>query len=212
MKTSKKSILFTILAIGIIAVLAAAYYVARVQPQQAFDAQNAPATIVRPEAGLEFTYLEGPDAFSLFEPSTVAEPLQSAFIIVPSPQFVALRNQEEIETPRSISLFVYDKRNAYDRPDENSPEGEDLSREGRLLRWAAENDSITGLSQAIAEPTEIDIDGVSGLTYQTVGTFPQTIYLVSYRDFIYFFVGQYETEGDAMQEAFSNLIDSIYFI
>lgn len=201
--------LYIAITLGTLVIAGGLYYVLVQQPAADFAAQNAVATITRPEAGLEFSYMEGPDAFSLFEPETVADPMNSAFILIPSEQFVALRNQEEIDTPPSISLFVYNQLNRYDRPDEVT--GEDISRRDRLIRWANENDSITSISQA-ESITDIEVDGVSGISFNVQGAFPQTIYLISYRDFIYFFVGQYNSEGDALQEAFTDLVDSMYFI
>jgi hypothetical protein len=203
---------YVIAILLILAAIGATYYVMVLQPQQVFEAQNAVVRIDRPDTGLEFSYVEGPDALSLFEPSTVTEPLHSVFILVPSPQFVALRNQEEIETPPSITLFAYDKRNAYDRPNENDPEGGDLSRRDRLLRWANENDGVTGISRALAEPADIELDGLSGLFYQNEGAFKQDIYLFSYQDRIFFFVGQYQTEGDQMQQYFKDVLETVYFI
>lgn len=204
-----KTRLISLALLVLLGVTGVSYYIFVQKPAQDFAATNAPVTLTRPEAGLEFTYIEGPDAFSLFEPSALAEPLHSVFMLIPSPQFVALRNQEQIDTPPSITLFVYNKRNAYDRPDETS--GEDLSRRDRLVRWATENDALTSFSRA-ETVTDITVDDVNGISYQTDGAFPQTIYLISYQDRIYFFVGQYETEGDYLQEAFTELLSTIYFI
>jgi hypothetical protein len=201
--------IYVVSIIALLALVAALYYMLILKPEQTFDAQNAAITIERPEAGLEFSYVAGPDALSLFEPETVQEPLSNVFIFVPSTQYVALRNQEEIDTPPSISLFVYNQLNAFERPDEN---GEDLPRIDRIKRWANENDGVTGISRAIAEPVPAEIDGLRGLYYQTEGTFLQDVYIFSYQDRIHFFVGQYEEEGDQMQQRFEELLENIYFI
>lgn len=207
----KKSVKFIYVSVAVllIAFIAALYYVLVFQPEETFNAQNGAITIERPEAGLEFSYIAGPNSLSLFEPETVQEPLSSVFILVPSAEYVAIRNQEEIETPPSITLFVYNQLNAYDRPGEN---GEDLPRAERLVRWANENDGVTGISRALAEPASVEVDGLRGLNYQTEGAFLQDVYLFSYQDRIFFFVGQYEEEGDQMQHLYEDLLESIYFI
>lgn len=203
MNQNQKKIALIILVAVI--VCGTALYFFQIKPSAEFAAQNATETITRDELGIEFQYVAGPDALSLFEPSVSREPLLGSFILMQSPDFVALRNKESEDTPPSISLFIFEYND-----NEMPKEVEELSRQEKVLYWAKENQVLTTVTdETVLENAEID--GVKAYRYQNQGLYPQTIYLAMYQGKMYMFVGQYENSSDQMQKYFDDIISTIAF-
>ena len=201
-KNTKK---IAIIAVFAIALLAVSVYFFQVRPAAEFAAQNAAETIVNEDLSFEFKYTAGPDALSMFEPSVNRAPLLGSYVLLPSQDFVAIRNQESSDTPPTISIFVYDFS------DTALPFSiESLGRSEKVLAWARANQALTGLSEDI-EPQAVELDGVTGFEYQYPSTYNQTIRLHSYDNKLYMFVGQYENQGDQMQKFFDDVLESVLF-
>lgn len=200
---NKKTIITIAVIAALLLIIGAAYFL-QSKERSEFQAANAAEPVVNEELSLEFAYVAGPDALSMFEPSSNREPLLGSYILLPSADFVAIRNQESERTPPSISIFVYDFS------DSALPvEIESLGRSEKVLAWARANQGLTGLTDAI-EPESVELDGVSGFRYQYPAEYEQTIQLHSYDHKLYMFVGQYDN-GD-MQDLYEEVLESVRFI
>lgn len=201
-----------IAAVGIILVLVAALYFLILAPKANFEASNALELVDRPEMGLEFSYLAGPDALSLFEPEGLNKPVLSAFIIMPSSDFLKVRSQEEIDTPPSISIFVFDNpERAQVKIEALGSTTENLSRTDKLRLWGEKNEGFTGISSATSDIEEVEIDGLKGIKYSNEASYKQDIYLFSYQEKMYLFAGQYEKDGDKIKQYFTDILNSVSF-
>lgn len=201
-KNTKK---IAIIAAFAVALLAISLYFFQVRPAAEFAAQNAAETIVNEDLSFEFKYTAGPDALSMFEPSVNRSPLLGSYVLLPSHDFVAIRNQQASGTPPTISIFVYDFS------DTALPvEIESLGRSEKILAWARANQALTGLTEDV-EPQPAELDGVSGFEYKYPSTYNQTIRLHSYDNKLYMFVGQYENNGDQMQDFYEEVLASVLF-
>lgn len=221
MKLQKTHII--VLLVLVLAVAIGILYATYLKPQAEFDAQNAVETVSRPEVGLEFGYLAGPDALSMVEPPVEGEPLQAAFILLPSQEYVEIHNNPEqnTEAPPSISLFVFTKPDLQSATatantevtgtTSTSTETVELSRLDELRQWAMTNQNLTSIHLALAEPEETELDGLTGLRYTADGLYRQDIQLFSYRDRIYMFVGQYMSEDDPLRQYYTDILSTIHF-
>src|SRR5690606_4658969 len=125
------------------------------------------------------------------------------------------------ETPPSISLFVFTNSDdavatgtvavtpvATDTAVEAAAEP---SRLDKIRIWAQENQNLTSIHLAQGEPQEVEIDGLNGRSYTADGLYMQDIYLFSYRDRMYMFVGQYMGEDDPLRGHFQDVLGTIHF-
>lgn len=201
-----------VLAVGLVAVLCIVVYFLVLQPKATFEASNAVEKVDRPEVGLEFSYLAGPDALSLFEPASLTAPTLSAFIIMPSDEFLKVRSQEAQDTPPSISIFVFDNPEpARVRTEATASSTEEPTSSDKLRLWAEENEGFTGITEASADVEEVKVDGLKGIKYKNEALYKQEIYLFSYQRKVYMFAGQYENDGDDMQGYFEDILASVSF-
>ena len=200
MNTQKK--IYIIITVLIFAVVAAAAYVFFFKPQARYVAFNQAELVSRPDINLEFSYVGGPDALSLIEAPVEGEPLKGAFILMPSGDYIEVRNNPEAETPASISIFVFTL------PEQKNG---DVSRIDALRQWASDNPALTGINDAEGETEEVRIDGVKGIAYKTEGAYSQEIQLFSYREHIYMFVGQYDGTADDLSDEFKELLSTVVF-
>lgn len=87
-----------------------------------------------------------------------------------------------------------------------------LTKEEQLRAWAENNEALTSYESRTGEPSIVKVDGVDALFFTTNAGQLQDTYVIVYRNDMYLFVGQYETEGDVYQQNFKAFIDSIYFL
>lgn len=201
-----------VLILGLVALVCVALYSLVLQPKATFEASNAVEKMDRPEIGLEFSYLAGPDALSLFEPASLTDPVLSAFIIMPSSEFLKVRSQEAQDTPPSISIFVFDNPERDQvKLEAAASSTEELTYSDKLRLWAEKNEGFTGITEADGDIEEVEVDGLKGIKYKNEALYKQEIYLFSYQYKIYMFAGQYENDGDDMQEYFNDILDSVFF-
>lgn len=153
---------------------------------------------------LSFNYWAGQDGYELIESSTSDDFLHS-YVLVDAVALDEFRSNDSETAPPTMSIFVFQL------PDNESPDGERVGRITRLQNWAQSNAGITSYEQIYGTPEIIEIDGVKALEYTTDGTYQQTIYLASYRGFVYMFVGQYDRPTDFVKADFDTLMESVRF-
>ena len=204
MKKSQQKLLFIL--IGVIIILAAVFWGIQSKEQTEFEAQNAVETVNRPELGFSFGYTAGPDALSMVEPPVSGQPLEAAFIIMPSSEYVAFANGEDEDVGPTISLFVFQYGD-----DEMPVEVEMLGKAEKLMAWAQENQSITSINNTTSDITDFELDGLRGISYESEETYKQDIRLFRLGDRHYMFVGQYQSNGDDMDKYFDEVLSTIKF-
>ncbi|MEK7639342.1 MAG: hypothetical protein AAB388_04240 [Patescibacteria group bacterium] len=165
-------------------------------------------SISHPELYLSFTYPSGEEAYSLIERPGTSESLTHAFIIMKTDEYIALQaNQNEGDAPPAISIFVFPEAEPEDVPSTTERAG----RITRLQNWATDNKNLTSIHLAKNTPEVVELDGVKSLYYQADGNFAQEVYLVSYHNNIYMFVGQSQKPTDQITTVFKDLIASVSF-
>lgn len=167
-------------------------------------AVTAQMPISSPVAPLMFKFPSGPDALALIEPPTgdVAETgIKEVYLMMDSAEYQEFSKEETATPPATISVFVLPYVAA---------EGVDgLKRAEKLRAWAIANPQFSSWAAAITEPEQVEVDGVRAITYKTESVYKQDVYLALYSDDIYVFTGQYESEGDEMQEMFADILASV---
>lgn len=151
---------------------------------------------------LSFNYLSGEDGYELVSSATSDEFLQS-YVLVDKSDLAKYQSSEIDTAPPTMSIFIFEL------PDNETEE--EVGRITRLQNWAQNNSGLTSFEQIYGTPKIIEIDGVKALEYTTDGTYQQTIYLASYRGFVYMFVGQYDRPTDFIKADFETLIQSVRF-
>lgn len=200
-----KKIRYTVIAALAVAVLAGAWY----QISQ-YLKEQVPTTTekVHNEAvGLGFSYQAGEAGLALFEPPLSGN-LLSAYLLMPQSDFEDYQaaDTEGREAPASIGVFVY----ALDAAT-TTESGERLDRITRLQNWAMDNSTLTSFNQAKNTPDIVEIDGAKALHYQADGLYQQDIYLVSYKNRVYMFVGQYNDVKDMTYTSFAPFMETVAF-
>lgn len=198
-----------ILAILVAMSVAAVAFVYIVKPQldNRMVAVTTLMSVSNEDLAFGFSYLSGPDAYSLVQPpiATTSSGLQAAYILFPSSEFYEYQNDQSAgrasEAPLSMSVFVVEL------PDIQVEGG----RIARLQTWAQANPQYTSYSAITSEPEVVEVDGAQALRYQTSGQREQQVYLVSYQGNAYVFTGQYEIIDDAYYQSFSELVNSVLF-
>lgn len=194
-----------ILIIVAIAAIIGAYFLA-----QSWVVNNAERVledrlVENDEYSLSFNYYGGEDGYALAGPASDGDVLQS-YVLIQQDSFVEFQQGESNITPPTMSIFVFEL------PDVEEVEGED--RPGRITRlqnWAVNNQGLTSFDRIYGTPDIIEIDGVKAIQFDTDGGYQQSVYLASYRGYIYMFVGQYERPTDTLRKDFQSLIDSVRF-
>jgi len=153
---------------------------------------------------LSFNYVAGEDGYELIQSSTQDDFLQS-YVMVGKNELLAYQENEADTAPPTMSIFIFHL------PDEEVAEGEEVGRVTRLQNWAQSNSGITSYEQIYGTPKIVEIDGVKALEYSTDGIYQQSIFLASYRGYIYMFVGQYDRPTDSIKSDFVNLMQSVRF-
>ena len=153
---------------------------------------------------LSFNYLSGDDGYELINSATNDEFLQS-YVLVGKEDLSEFQNNQIETAPPTMSIFIFQL------PEEEVAEGEEIGRITRLQNWAQTNAGITSFEQIYGTPKIIEIDGVKALEYTTDGTYQQSIFLSSYRGYIYMFVGQYDRPTDFIKADFETLMQTVRF-
>lgn len=221
---------FKILIVAIVlSLLGAIVYLAVIKPRVVEQTNVAEATVSRSAVGLSFAYPTGESGLSLIEPPTTANTsLLEAFILMPFADYKKSQSDEPPpETPASISIFVFDEEETSGATLTLGTEGSDsesvaveqdtasdtprVGRITRLQNWATDNQNLTSFNQAKNTPEVVEIDGVSTLYFEADGLYQQQIYLAAYKDNIYMFVGQYDSQEDPIYQQFKDLMTKVSF-
>lgn len=157
---------------------------------------------------LSFNYPGGADGYELIESNTSDDFLQS-YVLVEKTALAEYRASEAETAPPTISIFIFQIPDSED--EENEEEAERPGRITRLQNWAQANAGLTSFADIYGTPDIVEVDGVKALEYSTDGVYQQAIYLVSYRGFIYMFVGQYDRPTDFIKGDFENMMQNVRF-
>lgn len=162
-----------------------------------------PALVDNDQYAIGFNYLAGEEGYELIQSNTQDDFLQS-YVLVDKAELAEYQENQEETAPPTISVFIFQL------PEEESTE-EGSGRITRLQNWAQANAGITSFDQIYGTPEIVEIDGVKGLEYFTDGLYQQTIFLVSYRGYVYMFVGQFDRPTDLIKQDFEALMETVRF-
>ena len=153
---------------------------------------------------ISFDYLDGEDGYEIIESATSDNFLQS-YVLIEKSQLADYQASDAKTAPPTISIFVFQL------PEAEEGEGEQPGRITRLQNWAQSNQGLTSFDRIYGTPEIVEIDGVKALEYSTDGIYQQSIFLASYRGYVYMFVGQYDRPTDFVKADFEKLMESVRF-
>ena len=160
--------------------------------------------------GLSFSFDEGEEAFTLVEPPVNQAGIQKSYIMLLTKAYADYQQSDNVaEAPAGMNVFILTLEEEGNT--ENATTAEQSDRMTRLKDWAMRFDGLTQYSKKKAEPEEVEIDGLKALKYQTEGLYQQTIYLATYKNNVYMFIGQYTEQSDITYTAFEKLLTTISF-
>ena len=173
-------------------------------------------TVKNSDLDLEFKYPGGDDGFVLLEPDGTQQGILKSYLMLPKAEYESYKVVEgPSEAPAGMNIFIFtleDKDEASSTKTETTATS--TPRESRiteLQNWATDNSGFTSINLAKNTPEVVEIDGIKALHYQADGLYQQDVYLVSYKDRVYMFVGQYNEMTDVTYTSFQELIKSISF-
>ena len=209
---NKKNSLILV-AVLVIVIAAVAYQI--VQTRNSNEAAEAALeqTVENDMLGLSFSYMGGPDGFTLVEPPAEQKGILKAYLLLPTKSYQEYKTQEVPgEAPASMNVFVFthEENQATSTPTDASSTAR-ADRMTRLKEWATTNATITSFTNAKSEPETVEIDGLKMLRYKADGLYQQDIYLASYKNQVYMFVGQYNEESDMTYTEFQKLMQTVSF-
>ncbi len=165
---------------------------------------TTPQTVANTELSFSFSYPKGSDAFTLLEPNGTDKGIIKSYIMMPSAAYEGYKSSGG-DAPAAMNVFVFNLQG------KNATSSETNSRITELQNWAADNSTLSSIKQAKTTPDVVALDGIKTLHYQADGLYQQDIYLVSYKGYVYMFVGQYDKQTDSTYTAFQDLIKTISF-
>ena len=165
---------------------------------------TTPQTVANTELSFSFSYPKGSDAFTLLEPNGTDKGIIKSYIMMPTAAYEGYKNSGG-DAPAAMNVFVFNLQG------KNATSSETDSRITELQNWAADNSTLSSIKQAKTTPDVVALDGIKALHYQADGLYQQDIYLVSYKGYVYMFVGQYDKQTDSTNTAFQDLIKTISF-
>jgi hypothetical protein len=198
---------------GILIVVIAAISYQIVQTRNNNEAADAALqqTVENDTLGLSFSYKGGPDGFTLVEPPAEQKGILKAYLLLPTKAYEEYKTKEvPSEAPAGMNVFVFthDEATTTDAGASTTPRADRMT---RLQEWATTNTTITSFTMAKAAPETVEIDGLKMLRYKADGLYQQDIYLASYKNQIYMFVGQYNEESDMTYTEFQTLMQTVSF-
>lgn len=198
-------------AVFIIVIAAVAYQIIQTRnSNQAADAALK-QTVDNKALGLSFSYMGGPDGFTLVEPPAEQKGILKAYLLLPAKAYEEYKAQDVPgEAPAGMNVFVFthDDDSATSTAATTTPRTDRVT---RLQEWATTNATITSFTQAKSAPETVEIDGLKMLRYKADGLYQQDIYLASYKNKVFMFVGQYNEETDQTFTEFQKLMQTVSF-
>ena len=208
----------SIIAIVVLVVITAVAVYQIVQKRQSNQAEDAASTqkVADKDFGLSFSYKGGKNGFTLVEPPASQVGILKAYLLLPSKAYEEYKTKEIAgEAPAGMNIFVFtmdeNKATTTDSAVDSASTTTRVDRLARLKEWAITNTTITSYTSAKAAPETVEIDGLKMLRYQADGLYQQDIYLGSYKNRAYMFVGQYNEESDQTFTAFQELMSTVSF-
>lgn len=208
----------SIIAIVVLVVITAVAVYQIVQKRQSNQAEDAASTqkVADKDFGLSFSYKGGENGFTLVEPPANQVGILKAYLLLPSKAYEEYKTKEIAgEAPAGMNIFVFtmdeNKATTTDSAVDSASTTTRVDRLARLKEWAITNTTITSYTSAKAAPETVEIDGLKMLRYQADGLYQQDIYLGSYKNRAYMFVGQYNEESDQTFTAFQELMSTVSF-
>jgi hypothetical protein len=199
-------------AIAVIVIGAIAYQIVQTKNNnQAADAALQ-QTVENDDLGLLFSYAGGPDGFTLVEPPAEQKGILKAYLLLPTKAYEEYKTREVPgEAPAGMNVFVFtlDEGNATNTEAVGTSTRPD--RMTRLKEWATTNTTVTSFTQAKSEPETVEIDGLKMLKYKADGLYQQEVYLGSYQNKAFMFVGQYNEETDMTFTQFQAFMQTVSF-
>lgn len=177
-------------------------------------------TVKNSDLDIEFKYPGGENGFVLLEPDGTEKGILKSYLMLPKAEYDSYKTVEgPSEAPASMNIFIFELEDEDEATSTSdtiaaSPTGTSTPRESRiteLQNWATDNSGFTSINLAKNTPEVVEIDDIKALHYQADGLYQQDIYLVSYKDRVYMFVGQYNEVTDQTYTSFQELIKSISF-
>ncbi len=153
---------------------------------------------------LSFNYFDGVDGYELINSATSDNFLQS-YVLIEKEKLVDYQVSDAETAPPTISIFILQL------PEAEEVEGEKPGRITRLQNWAQNNSGLTSFERIYGTPKIVEIDGVKSLEYSTDGTYQQSVFLSSYRGYVYMFVGQHDRPTDDIKADFETLMTTVHF-
>jgi hypothetical protein len=213
---NKKNILIIVAILVLVTALVAYQIIQKRQSDEAAD--TASLQMVEDENyGLSFSYKGGADGFTLVEPPAGQVGILKAYLLLPSKAYEEYKTREVAgEAPAGMNIFVFtmDENKAAtttDSAEDSTSTTTRVDRLDRLKEWATTNTTITSYAAAKAAPETMEIDGLTMLRYKADGLYQQDVYLGSYKNRAYMFVGQYNEESDQTFTAFQELMKTVSF-
>jgi len=193
-----------------LALLGAGFYFFGPQAKDRMVETNVFDRIVNQELEFSFAFDSGESALSSIEsiPGQLDdERIQKMYVLMETEKLQSYQSNEVEggEPPPAITVLVFDRTEA-----DKIAEASSTSAVEKTKKWAESNDQYTNVSSASTEIEEVDIDGAPAIHYKVDGKYSKDVYVVKYGKRMYLFVGQYESEGDYMNTAFKDLVESIY--
>ena len=176
-------------------------------------------TVTNKDLDLEFKYPGGDTGFELLQPDGTDKGILKSYLMIPKAEYQTYKTTEgATEAPAGMNVFILalpdndaTSTDATAPATTTSTSTPRMSRIAELQEWANKNSTFTSIGLAKAAPETVEIDGVKALHYQTDGLYQQDIYLVSYKNRAYMFVGQYNDLKDITYTSFQELIKSVSF-
>ena len=211
----------SIILVAIVAVVALVVVYQIVQTRQNNQANQAALEqkVENKALGLSFSYEGGDKGFTLVEPPAEQKGILKAYLLLPTKEYNQYKTMEvpgEAPAGMNIFIFTHDENKASTSDAVVTSDGASSStpkdnRMTRLKEWATTNATITSYTASKAAPETVEIDGLKMLHYKADGLYQQDIYLASYKNRVYMFVGQYNEESDMSYTEFQNLMQTISF-
>lgn len=208
----------SLILLAVLIVVSAVVIYQIVQKKQSDDTAFAALTqkVNNEDFGLSFSYQGGPDGFTLVEPPAGQVGILKAYLLLPAKAYDEYKTREIAgEAPAGMNMFIFNLEATgatSTAADTNTASSvEEKNRTTRLQEWATTNSAITSYGAAKSAPETIKIDGLPMLHYKADGLYQQDIYLGSYKNKAYMFVGQYNAETDQTYTSFQTLMQTVSF-
>lgn len=208
---NKKTTLI-IAAVILVAIALVAYQVVQTRKNNQSAEAALEQKVQNDELGVSFSYTGGENGFTLVEPPAEQVGILKAYLLLPVKAYEEYKAREVPgEAPAGMNIFVFTMADNATTSTDSASTGAKVDRLTRLQEWATTNTTITSYTAAKAAPETVEIDGLKMLHYKADGLYQQDIYLASYKNRAYMFVGQYNEEKDQTFTAFQALMQTVSF-